>query len=213
MRCRRPRPTYRHSLVTRITHGVFSLAFAGLIVSGSQIYFHQHWLPKVYNLHQYFGLTMIATGLVYFAGALLSGSFSKLLFGADDVRGIIPMVAYYLRLRKAAPVYTDYNPLQKLAYTLVLLTMGPMMAATGLALWPHLPIFRPFAQFFGGRSAVTLWHLGFGLELALFFIGHMVMVATTGLRNNLSAIVTGWFDSPVVAGPVAPSSYVDDIAA
>ncbi len=213
MKRRRPRPTYRHSLVTRITHVVFSLAFAGLIVTGSQIYFHQHWLPKVYNLHQYFGLTMIAAGLVYFVGALLSGSFSKLLFGADDVRGIFPMIAYYLRLRKAAPVYTDYNPLQKLAYTLVLLTMGPMMAATGLALWPHLPIFRPLTQFFGGRNAVTLWHLGFGLELALFFVGHMVMVATTGLRNNLNAIITGWFDPPVVGGTIAPTVYVDDIAA
>ncbi len=78
--------------------------------------------------------------------------------------------------------------------------MGPMMAATGLALWPHLPIFRPLAHFFGGRSAVTLWHLGFGLELALFFVGHMVMVVTTGLRSNLAAIITGWY-YPASAAP------------
>ncbi len=192
MRHRRPVPTYRHSLVTRVTHAIFFVAFMGLVVSGSQIYFHQHWLPKVYNLHQYFGLAMIATGLVYFTGALLTGSLSKLLFGPRDAAGLFPMIAYYTRLRKTAPVYTDYNPLQKLAYTIVLLTMGPMMAATGMALWPHLPLFRPLTQFFGGRNAVTMWHLGFALELALFFVGHMVMVATTGLRNNLNAIVTGW---------------------
>jgi thiosulfate reductase cytochrome b subunit len=192
MRRHRPVPAYRHSLVTRVTHAIFFVAFMGLVISGSQIYFHQHWLPRVNSLHQYFGLTMIASGLIYLAGGVLSGSLSKLLFGPRDAAGLVPMIAYYARLRKTAPVYADYNPLQKLAYTIVLLTMGPLMAATGLAMWPHLPLFRPLTQFFGGRKEVTLWHLGFGLELALFFVGHMVMVATTGLRNNLRAIITGW---------------------
>lgn len=209
---RRRAPTYRHSAVTRITHGVFFLAFAGLVLTGSQIYFHQHWLhANVAKLHEYFGLAMIAIGLVYLSSALFTGSLSKLLFGPNDARGLGPMIAYYLRLRKTAPTYSDYNPLQKLTYTLVLLTMGPLMAATGLALWPHLPLFRPLAQFFGGRKEVTLWHLGFGLELALFFAGHMVMVATTGLRNNLTAIVTGWYHS--APPPSLQPQVVDDIAA
>ncbi len=202
MKRRRPRPVYRHSLITRVTHAVFFLAFLGLLVTGTQIYFHRHWLPHGINWHEYFGLAMIASGVVYFAGALMSGSLSKLLFGASEVRGLIPMIAYYLRLRENSPVHADYNPLQKLAYTLVLLTMGPMMAATGIALWPHLPIFRPLAQLFGGRNTVTLWHLGFALELVLFFIGHMVMVAMTGLRNNLRAIVTGWYHPAPVPAPV-----------
>lgn len=205
--------TYRHSLVTRVTHATFFVAFLGLVVSGTQTYFHQHWLPmNGTRLHQYCGLAMIASGLVYLAGGVLSGSLSRLLFGPRDAAGLVPMVAYYARLRKTAPIYTDYNPLQKLAYTLVLLTMGPLMAATGLALWPHLAIFRPLAQFFGGRKEVTLWHLGFGLELVLFFIGHMVMVATTGLRNNMRAIVTGWFYPAATPAP-AIARASEDIAA
>lgn len=191
---RRSTWTYRHSLTTRITHATFFVAFLGLVLTGVQIYLRAHWLP--FNpgvLHEVFGLTMIASGLVYLAGGIFSGSLAKLLFGPRDVAGLVPMLAYYLKLRRTAPVFADYNPLQKLAYTTVLLTMGPLMAATGLALWPHLAIFRPLSQFFGGRKAVTLWHLGFGLELVLFFIGHMVMVATTGLRNNIRAIVTGWY--------------------
>jgi thiosulfate reductase cytochrome b subunit len=145
---------------------------------------------------------MIASGLIYLAGGVLSGSLSKLLFGPRDAAGLVPMIAYYTRLRKIAPVYADYNPLQKLAYTIVLLTMGPLMAATGMAMWPHLPLFRPVTQFFGGRKDVALWHLGFGLELALFFVGHMVMVATTGLRNNLRAIITGWHHPPTLSAAV-----------
>lgn len=72
------------------------------------------------------------------------------------------------------------------------------MAATGLALWPHLSVFRPLARLFGGRNDVAIWHAGFGLELVIFFAGHMAMVATTGLRNNIRAIVTGWYRLPAV---------------
>ena len=209
----RPVPVYRHSLVTRITHATFFVAFLGLILTGTQIYLHKHWLPwNAVQLHEYFGLAMIASGLVYLAGGVFSGSLSKLLFGPRDAAGLVPMIAYYARLRKTAPTYADYNPLQKLAYTIVLLTMGPLMAATGLAMWPHLLIFRPLAQFFGGRREVTLWHLGFGLELALFFVGHMAMVATTGLRNNLRAIVTGWF-FPAHVHTALVAHSLDDIAA
>lgn len=213
MRLHRPVPAYRHTLVTRVTHAIFFVAFMGLVVTGSQIYFHQHWLPKAATLHQYFGLAMIASGLIYLAGGVLSGSLSKLLFGPRDVAGLIPMVAYYTRLRKTQPVYADYNPLQKLAYTIVLLTMGPLMASTGLAMWPHLAIFRPLTQFFGGRNQVALWHLGFGLELVLFFIGHMVMVTTTGLRNNLRAIVTGWYHPSIAPALPSERHYAEEMAA
>ena len=191
---------YRHSLLTRLTHGVFSVAFLGLLVTGFQIYFRAHWLPaNVFALHRYFGLAMIASGLVYFSGMIANGTLGKIVFGARDAAGLAPMAAYYLRLRSHPPSHDGYNPLQKLAYTIVLLTLGPMMAATGLALWPHLAAFRPLARFFGGRNQVTLWHVGFGLELVLFFIGHTIMVATTGWRKNVHAIITGWyFTTPAV---------------
>lgn len=35
---------YRHSIVTRLTHGIFGLAFAGLAFTGTQLYLHAHWL-------------------------------------------------------------------------------------------------------------------------------------------------------------------------
>jgi thiosulfate reductase cytochrome b subunit len=47
----------------------------------------------------------------------------------------------------------------------------------------------------GGR-AIGLWHLGFAVELIAFFVGHMFMVATTGLRKNIAAIITGWYRVP-----------------
>jgi thiosulfate reductase cytochrome b subunit len=174
----------RHSFVARATHAVFSLAFLILAVTGAQIYFHAHWLPfKPAAVHLYCGFAMIACGLVYLAGTLRTGELRKLLFGRSDEAGLVPMAAYYLRLRANPPRFRDYNPLQKLAYTIVLFFIAPLIAATGVGLWLHV-------------RAATIWHVGFAIELVLFFFGHMLMVATTGLRNNLRAMTTGWFRAP-----------------
>lgn len=190
---------YRHALVTRITHATFFFSFLGLAVSGAQMYFHQHWIPlKVPVLHQYLGLAMLAGGVVYILSGIISGQLGKLLFSADDIRGLWPMTAYYLRLRKQPPTYAEYNPLQKLAYTLVLLLIAPLIVGTGLALWKHSPLQSPMSAIFGRKTA-SIWHIGFALEMLLFFGGHMVMVAMTGLRNNVRSIVTGWYRLPRTA--------------
>lgn len=179
---------YRHSLIARITHLTFFAAFLVLALSGTQLYLHQHWFHmRVGHLHLYAGFAMIAVGILYVANGILSGEFSKLLFRHEDSSGIWPMIAFYLRLRKSPPQYDDYNPLQKLSYTLVLLLLAPLIAATGLAIWAKL----------GGR-AVGLLHLGFSIELVLFFFGHVLMVATTGLRNNVHSMITGWYQRHVM---------------
>lgn len=190
---------YRHSSITRITHATFFLSFLGLAISGAQMYFHVKWIHlPVVALHEYLGLAMLLSGVVYIASGILSGKLSKLLFSATDVAGLVPMMAYYLRLRKEPPQYDEYNPLQKLAYTAVLLFIAPLIVATGFAMWKHSPLQPPLAAIFGRRTA-KIWHLGFAIELILFFFGHLVMVATTGLRNNLRSIVTGWYRTPAPA--------------
>lgn len=187
---------YRHSVITRVTHATFGISFFALALSGAQMYFHRHWFPfDVGSAHQYFALAMLAGGIVYFASAIRSGDFAKLIFGPEDAAGIVPMTAYYLRLQPAPPPYDGYNPLQKLAYTAVLLFIAPLIAATGFALWKHSPLQPPMAAIFGRRTA-AVWHVGFAIELVLFFLGHAVMVATTGLRNNVRSMITGWYAVP-----------------
>ncbi len=211
---------YRHTLITRITHATFGLAFLILALTGAQLYFHAHWLPfKVGTLHQLAGLLMTGSGVLYVGNGIVSGELGKLLFGPRDVAGLMPMIAHYMRLRKEAPEYADYNPLQKLSYTIVLLVLGPLMVATGLGMWRHLWLQQPLSQAFGGRHAVTIWHIGFAIELVLFFIGHIVMVATTGLRNNIRSMITGWYEhrtaragTPVVAFDDAFEVWVPDEA-
>jgi thiosulfate reductase cytochrome b subunit len=197
---------YRHSGVTRLTHASFSLAFLALAVTGTQIFLHRHWIPHVAQVHQYAGLLMIASGLLYAGSGVVRGHFGELLFGPQDAAGLVPMIAYYTKLRSTPPPYDLYNPLQKLAYTAVLLMVGPALAATGVAMWTSV----------GGR-ALGVWHLGFALELVAFFFGHLLMVATTGLRNNVRAMITGWYEistnadararmNPTACAPYSPST-------
>jgi len=174
---------YRHSLIARITHLTFFLSFLALTLTGTELFLHQHWFHvRVGHLHQYAGIAMIVTGVIYVGNGILSGELGKLLFTPADSARLWPMIAYYARLRKSPPQFEDYNPLQKLSYTLVLLLLGPLLAATGLGIWNKI----------GGRT-VGLLHLGFATELVLFFFGHMLMVATTGLRNNMRSMITGWY--------------------
>lgn len=120
---------YRHSPVTRATHATFFFSFFALAVSGAQMYFKAHWIPfKVPVLHQYFGLAMLVSGVVYIASGMINGQLGKLLFTSGDIAGIWPMTAYYLRIRPSPPAYGDYNPLQKLAYTMVLFFIAPLMS-------------------------------------------------------------------------------------
>lgn len=179
---------YRHTLVTRLTHAAFSLAFLALAFTGIQLLLHRHWIRvNAVHVHEYAGAVMLACGAIYLVNAWKSGELRKLLYGPDDASGIVPMVAYYLRLRKSPPVYSDYNPLQKLAYTGVLFGLGPLLAVTGILMWARV----------GGRG-LTVWHLAFAIELSGFVFGHLVMVATTGLRNNVRSMITGWYRSRAI---------------
>lgn len=188
---------YRHSPVTRATHATFFFSFFALAVSGAQMYFKAHWIPfKVPVLHQYFGLAMLVSGVVYIASGMIDGQLGKLLFTSGDIAGIWPMTAYYLRIRPSPPAYGDYNPLQKLAYTMVLFFIAPLIVATGFALWKHSPL-QPYTAAIFGKTTASIWHIGFAIEMLLFFAGHMVMVAATGLSTNVRSIVTGRYGVPV----------------
>lgn len=187
--------TYRHPVVTRATHSGFAFSFAGLALTGTQIELHKHWIPRAGLIHELFGVLMIVSVLAYIAHGLRSGGLRGIWFGESDIRGVAPMAAYYLRLRQDPPEYEGYNPLQKMAYTAAMLIITPLIIATGAALFFHV-------------KAASVWHVGFAIELALFFAGHVFMAASTGLRRNLRAIVTGWYVSDELSPCRRPDSVL-----
>ncbi len=251
------RTVYRHSLVTRITHWLFFIAFLALVSSGLQVFnaapyldasdkssaVHRvlaigsprdgegvttifghafattGWLgwtddgmggragrafpgwitiPAYQDLadgrrwHFFFAWIMIACGIAYVGALLARGDLRELVLRPRDIPKILPMQLYYLHLRKTPPHHGKYNPLQKAAYSLIIFVVGPLLVLTGFALSPGVDAWIPWlTQAFGGRQFARLWHFVLMLALIVFFAGHLILVTTTGVRNNVRSIVTG----------------------
>ena len=104
------------------------------------------------------------------------------------------MVLYYLRLRRESPQEGEYNPLQKMAYTGVFLVLTPAIVLTGMAMSPQLDVaFNWLPAMFGGRQSARSFHFILTFLFAFFTFGHIFMVATTGVFNNMRSMITGWY--------------------
>ncbi len=142
--------------------------------------------------HFFFAWIMVACGIVYVVWGIGRRNLSELVFRPSDAANILPMFAYYLRLRKEPPEHGTYNPLQKLAYTLTIFVFSPLIVISGLALSPGIDAsLHPLTAVFGGRQFARLWHFVLMLALIGFFITHLVLVATQGAFNQVRSMITG----------------------
>ncbi|MFN2528648.1 MAG: cytochrome b/b6 domain-containing protein [Candidatus Baltobacteraceae bacterium] len=144
--------------------------------------------------HLFFAWVMVICGAVYFISGFTRGNLKELVLRRCDLPNILPMQLYYFRLRKEPPPHGTYNPLQKVAYTMVLFVFAPLLVLTGLALSPGFDAwFHPITAVFGGRQFARLWHFVIMLMLIGFFITHISLVATQGVFNQMKSMITGWF--------------------
>lgn len=142
--------------------------------------------------HLFFAWIMIVCGLAYIVAGLLRGDLRELVLRPRDVPKLLPMQLYYLRLRKEAPPHGKYNPLQKLAYSLVLFVFAPLIVISGFALSPGADAWvAPLTWVFGGRQYARLWHFVLMIALCGFFATHLVLVATQGVFNHMRSMITG----------------------
>jgi Ni/Fe-hydrogenase b-type cytochrome subunit len=144
--------------------------------------------------HFFFGWLFALNGLVYLAYNSLNGHMGKFFLTPRDLRKILPMALYYLRIRKTLPQDGEYNPLQKAAYTSVFFILTPLIIASGLAMSPQMDAgFKWLPAIFGGRQSARSFHFLTTFFFAFFTFGHVLMVATTGVFNNMRSMVTGWY--------------------
>ncbi len=195
---------YFHPIIIRITHWVNFFALLIMVTSGLRIYnaspiFGDWTLPPII---QYGGLAyarqwhFFAMWIFFINGTtwvlynlLTRRGRTTTLFGRQDVKGVLPMIKYYLRIQKEHPFFRKYNALQKLAYTSVIL-IGLCVILTGISIyWPVQ--FGFVAAIFGGYDTARVLHFVFMAMLVLFFFGHLVMVTIAGWSNFLS-IITGY---------------------
>ena len=148
------------------------------------------WLAGARMWH-FFGMWLFfLNGAVWVLYNILSKHGRRTtIFRKEDVHGVLPMVQYYLRVRKEHPPVPKYNALQKLAYTgTPLLALGSIL--TGIAIyWPVQ--FSIITSLFGGYDTARVWHFLFTAGFVLFFLGHLFMVTIAGWSNFVS-MITGW---------------------
>lgn len=195
---------YQHPLIIRITHWVNAVALTIMVASGLRIYnaspLWSFEIPAVFTLGgwlagarmwHFFGMWLFfVNGFVWLSYNLISKHGRRTtLFRQTDVSGVLPMIQYYLRIRKTHPPAGKYNALQKLAYTTVsLFGLGAIL--TGMSLyWPVQ--FSWIASMFGGYDIARYWHFIFAASFLFFLAGHILMVVIAGWSNFVS-MITGW---------------------
>lgn len=160
------------------------------------------WLAGGRRWHFFFAWLFVLNGLLYFVYNLANGNLRKFILRPRDLGKIVPMILYYLRLRRVSPQEGEYNPMQKMAYTGVFFFLTPVIILSGLALSPQLDAtFNWLPAVFGGRQSARSFHFILTFLFAFFTFGHVFMVATTGIVNNMRSIVTGWHRDKTVAEP------------
>ncbi|OGQ72987.1 MAG: hypothetical protein A2W73_09320 [Deltaproteobacteria bacterium RIFCSPLOWO2_12_55_13] len=152
------------------------------------------WLAGGRRWHFFFAWLFTLNGILYFLYNLGRGHVRKFLFSPYDAGKILPMILYYLRLRKESPQEGEYTPLQKMAYTGVFFILTPLIVLSGLAMSPQLDVaFNWLPAIFGGRQSARTVHFLLTFLFAFFTFGHIFMVVTTGMINNMRCMVTGWY--------------------
>lgn len=164
-----------------------------------------HWatLPSLRNLgvarnwHFAAGWLLIINGMIYLLWAILSGHLvQRLLPGMGELRpgNIWHDVRDHLRLK--FPKGTDglqYQILQKLAYSSVVLLLLPLMVFSGLGMAPGIDASWPWiVDAFGGRQTARSVHFIVTSAVVSFVLVHLLMLLLAGPWRLLRGMVTGW---------------------
>lgn len=187
--------------------GLFGVQQTGLMPSARAF---PSWLtvPGYYSLaagrrwHFFFGWLFTINGLLYVFYNLAVGHLRKFCFTPADAAKVPAMIAYYLHLRKNSPQEGEYNPLQKMAYTSVLVILTPLILLSGMAMSPQLDVaFNWLPAAFGGRQSARSLHFIFAFSFVFFVFGHVFMVLTQGFFNNMRSMSTGWYREKILFAP------------
>ena len=179
-----------HPFLIRLTHWLNFIALGIMVSSGMKIYNASPifgfkfpslltlggWLAGARQWHFFAMWIFVANGLIWWLyNAISRHGRETTLFQKSDIKGIFPMIKYYLRLEKKHPAAKKYNPLQKLAYTTI-----PFAALTGIlsGIVMYWPVQMHFiGVIFGGYDGARIWHCYFHNLGEVIFITWPPMIA------------------------------------
>ncbi len=139
---------------------------------------------------------LVFCGIVYVIYGCWSGHFLKNLVPERrdwSWRAYQDRIVKYLNFAPSARgERRSYNVLQRTAYLLVIFGLFPLMIWTGLAMSPTFTAVVPWmALLVGGRQSARTIHFIVTVLLLLFLLLHVTMVALSGFRASVRAMITG----------------------
>lgn len=198
-----PNQGLEHPAIVRVCHWAFAIAVVVLIGSGLEVFaafptFGEKipqsdvfvppeavriggWLGGALQWHFTCAWLLTSVMALYVGYQILSGNGRQVWFVPRDVHGVWPMVRHYTLRGPRPPETETYNPLQKLAYSVVLLLLVASLV-TGFALYKPVQL-SWLIDALGGVRLTRIWHFAAMCGLLAFIPGHLVMVALHGWRN------------------------------
>ncbi len=159
----------------------------------------RHTIGVARHWHFSFDILFVLTGIVYAAFFFSTPWLHRLV---PTHTSIVPAAAScavtYLSLHfpSGPSGFFRYDALQQLSYFSVIFILAPLAILTGLAMSPALDNrFRWYPRLFGNRQIARSIHFLVMVSFVLFFIGHMALIALTGLAPNLNDITLGTNDN------------------
>jgi thiosulfate reductase cytochrome b subunit len=147
-------------------------------------------------LHFEAAWVLVLTALVYGIWGFWTGHFRRNLLPErqDWTWGAMwdRMALYLRRAPPDADETSAYNVLQRLAYLSVIFVLVPLTILTGLALSPSFNSAVPeIVNGLGGRQSARTLHFFLSWALLFFLVVHVTMVAISGFRVRMRAMITG----------------------
>ena len=147
-------------------------------------------------LHFQSAWLLALTGLAYLGAGLGSGHFrANLVPSSADLRwpAVRRAIAEHVRFPSAAVADAwSYNPLQRIAYLLVIFVLVPVVIWTGLAMSPGFTAIWPSTvTLLGGKQSARTLHFVVSVALTIFLLVHLAMLLLAGFMSRLRAMITG----------------------
>jgi len=201
----KPKMIYLNPLTVRIWHWIHAIGITTLCITGAQIRF-----PEYINLfgsyraavlvHDFTGIFVCIDWLLWFSYyVFIDKSLIKLYVPNmyDLKTGIIKQMVFYgFNYFKGGPnphhstPDAKFNPMQKGAYLMIMMTLVPIILLSGLLL---LLITQKWMVFLGGVKIVIGLHFLVACCFAAFLFVHMYL-ATLGhtFWAHIITMITGW---------------------
>ena len=169
-------------------------------------------LARGLSFHFSFGWLFVLNGIAYVLYLAFSKEWKRIVPKLSDLKNVPAMMMHEMGMKDEKPEQGQYNVMQQLAYTTVIV-MAAIIVATGFAIFKPVQLWWLTAAF-GGYETARAIHFVMTAGITGFFFIHIFQVARAGFGNFWS-MITGYEveEVPVSSADTSDSTDTDDTEA